>query len=69
LEDVKIISYNPQIDISNSVWHAPIGVHLALALKEFVIRSQIPNLNLDLSFDHNLCILNLNESCEGTLNN
>ncbi len=49
--------------------HVPIEVHLAPILKRFVVNSQIPNLNPNTSFDHNLCILNLNEYCESTLDN
>jgi hypothetical protein len=47
--------------------HAPIGDDLTLALREFVVNSQIPNLNLNPSFDHNLCISSLNGQYEGTL--
>jgi hypothetical protein len=46
--------------ISNDVWHAPIKVYLTLALKGFVVKNQIPNLNLN-PFYHNTCILYLNE--------
>jgi len=49
--------------------HAPIEVHLAPTLRGFVVNSQIPNLNPNPSFDNNLCILNLNEYCESTLDN
>jgi hypothetical protein len=49
--------------------HAPIEVHLVPTLKRFVVNNQIPNLNPNPSFDHNLCILNLNKYCENTLNN
>jgi hypothetical protein len=49
--------------------HAPIKVHLAPTLRGFVVNSQISNLNPNPSFDHNLCILNLNEYCESTLDN
>jgi hypothetical protein len=68
LEHEREISYSPQKDLSNGVLHAPIGDHLALALKGFMVRNQIPNLTPNLSFDHNSCILGLNEQCEGTLN-
>jgi hypothetical protein len=54
-------------DISNDVLHAQIRDDLTLALRGFVVKSQIPNLTLDHSFDHNSCILGLNEQCEGTL--
>jgi len=36
-------------------------------LKGFIVGNQIPNLIPDPSFDHNSCILNLNEQCEGIL--
>jgi hypothetical protein len=39
---------------------------LTLALKGFVIESQIPNLTHAL-FYHNSCKLDLNEQCKGTL--
>jgi hypothetical protein len=35
-------------------------------LKGFMVRSQIGNLAPGFSFDHNPCILDLNEQCEGT---
>jgi hypothetical protein len=43
LEHARAISCNPQKDLSNSVSQAPIKDHLILALKGFVVRSQIPN--------------------------
>jgi hypothetical protein len=46
--------------ISNDVWHALIRIYLAPALKGFVVKNQIPNLNPN-PFDHNLYILYLNE--------
>jgi len=53
LDHARPISYSPQKDISNSVLHAPIEDHLALAIRGFVVGNQIPNLIPDLSFDHN----------------
>ncbi len=66
-ENVREISYNSQKDLSNSVKHAPIRLHLTLAFKGFVVRNQIPNFTPALSFDHNSCKLGLNKQCEGTL--
>ncbi len=54
-------------DLSKGVQHALIGPHLTLAFKGFVVGSQIPNLTLAFSFDHNSCKSGLNEQCEGTL--
>ncbi len=68
LEHAKVISYNPQKDLSNNVLHAPIGDHLTFALKGFMVENQISNLILGPSFDHNSCISGLNEQCEGILN-
>jgi hypothetical protein len=48
--------------------HAPIGDHLTPILRGFLVRNQIPNLTLGPSFDHNSCILSLNEQCKDTLN-
>jgi hypothetical protein len=50
------ISYNSQKDLSNGVLHAPIGDDLTFFLKGFVVKSQVPNLTPNPSFDHNLCI-------------
>ncbi len=61
------IFYIPQNDFSNGVLHALIRDHLTPTLKGFVLESQIPNLTPNHSFDHNSCILGLNEQCEGTL--
>ncbi len=58
------IAYSPKKDLSNGVLHAPIRVHLTPALKRFVVKSQIPNLTISLSFDYNSCILGLNEQCK-----
>jgi hypothetical protein len=59
--------YYSQKDISNGVSHVPIKNHLTLALRGFLVENQILNLVLDPSFDHNSCILGLNEQCKGTL--
>jgi hypothetical protein len=59
--------YYSQKDISNGVSHVPIKNHLTPTLKGFVVGSQIFNLVPDPSFDHNSCILGLNEQCNGTL--
>ncbi len=67
LEHARGIFYNPQKFPSNGVLHASIGDHLILSLKGFLVGSQIFNLIINFSFDHNSCILHLNEQCEGTL--
>jgi hypothetical protein len=64
---VRATSYNPQKDLSNGASHTLIEDHLTPTLRGFVVRSQIPNLILDPSFDHNSCISGLNEQYEGTL--
>ncbi len=63
LDHVKELYYSPQKDLSNSVLHVPIKNHLSLALRGFVVGNQIFNLAPDLSFDHNSCILGINEQC------
>jgi hypothetical protein len=60
------ISYSPWKYLSNGVWHSPIGVHLTPTFKRFVVESQIPNLILAPSFDHNSCKSALNEQCKST---
>jgi hypothetical protein len=65
LEHAKEIFDKPQKDLFNNVLHASIGDHLTLTLRGFVVRNQISNLTLDSSFDHNSCILGLNEQCKG----
>jgi hypothetical protein len=67
LEHAKAISYSLQKNIFNGAWHAPIKAHLTVAIREFVVESQIPNLTPNPSFDHNSCISSLNEQCEDTL--
>ncbi len=67
LDHTKVIFYSPKKNLSNGVWHIPIGDHLTPAFRKFVVMSQIPNLIIDISFDHNSCISYLNEQCEGTL--
>jgi hypothetical protein len=67
LEHRRAITYSLQKYLSNGVLFAPIGDHLTLTLKGFVIGSQIPNLTPDPSFDHNSCISSLNDQGEGTL--
>jgi hypothetical protein len=61
LEHTRTIFYIPKKDLSNGVLHAPIKYHFTLILRGFVVRSQIGNLTPNLSFDHNSCILGLNE--------
>jgi hypothetical protein len=61
LEHMKKPSYSPENDIFNSVLHAPIENHLTSTLRGFVVGTQIPNLTPASSFDHNSCILGLNE--------
>ncbi len=39
--NARATSYSPQKDLSNGVYHAPIKIHLTLAFKGFVVRSQI----------------------------
>jgi hypothetical protein len=56
-----------QKDLSKGVLHAPIIDHLTLALKGFVVGNQIINLTPNPSFDHNSCILYLNEQCNNIL--
>jgi hypothetical protein len=67
LEHVKEIFYILQNDLSNGVLHALIRYHLTHVLKGFVVESQIHNLTPNHYFDHNSCILGLNEQCEDTL--
>jgi hypothetical protein len=57
----------PQNDLSKVVLHAPIKNHWTLALRGFVIGSENFNLIPALSFDHNSCILGLNEHCKNIL--
>jgi len=47
--------------------HSLIGSHLTPSLRGFVVGNQIPNLTPNPSFDHNSCILSINEQCKGTL--
>jgi hypothetical protein len=61
LEHARATSYSPQKDLSNDVLHALINDLFTLALRGFVVGSQIPNLISDLSFDHNSCFSDLNE--------
>ncbi len=58
----------PSKKLSNGVLYTLIGDNLTPSLRGFVIGSQVSNLTLDLSFDHNSCISNLSGQCEGTLN-
>lgn len=66
-EHVKAISYNLQKYIFDYVLQASIKDHFTPTLMGFVIKSQIFNLTLGPSFDHNSYIYNLNEQCKGTL--
>jgi hypothetical protein len=67
LEHAKEIFYSSQRNIFNGVWHTSIKAYLALALKGFVVGSEIFNLTFDPSFDYNSCILGLNDQCKGIL--
>jgi hypothetical protein len=60
-EHEKVISYIPQKDLFNGVLDALIRDNLIVALRGFVVGSQISNLTPNPSFDHNSCILSLNE--------
>jgi len=51
----------------NNLLHASIRDHLMPTLRGFMVRNQIPNLTLGSSFDHNSCILSLNEQCKNIL--
>jgi hypothetical protein len=51
LELMNAIYYSLQKDLSNGVFYAQIGTHLTLALKRFVVGSQIPNLTFDLPYE------------------
>jgi hypothetical protein len=64
LEHVRAIFYFPQNDLSNGVLHALIKDHLTPALKGFVVESQNFNLTLNYIFNHNPCILGINEQCK-----
>ncbi len=66
LEHVKTIFYSLQKDLFNNL-HALRRDHLTHVLMGFVVESQIPNFTSNLFFNHNSCILGLNEHCEGTL--
>jgi hypothetical protein len=66
-EHVRAINYSLQQDLFNGVFFSPIGDDLTPDLRGFVVESQIGNLTLDLSFDHNSCISNVNGQCKGTL--
>jgi hypothetical protein len=48
-------------DLFNGVLHVLIKNDLTSILRGFMFRSQILNLTLNFSFDHNSCILGLNE--------
>ncbi len=61
LKHEREISYSLQKDLSKNVLRASIKDYLTPNIKGFVIVSQIPNLTLGPSFDHNWCILGLNE--------
>ncbi len=60
-EHARTITYSPQKDFSNGVLHAPIRYHLSPTLRGFMVQSQIENLTLGPSFDHNSCTSSLNE--------
>jgi hypothetical protein len=67
LDHARAISYSFQKNLSNSVLYTPIEDHLTVALRGFVVKSQVPNLIPNPSFDHNSCISGLNKQCKGTL--
>ncbi len=52
VENMKIISYIPQKDLSKGVQHTPIEAHLSLVFNGFMVRNQFLNLNPTPSFDH-----------------
>jgi hypothetical protein len=64
-ENARAISYSFWKYLSNDIHHASIELHLIPAFKGFVVESQIRNLTLAHSFDHNSCKLGLNEQCKG----
>jgi len=66
-EHIKVVTFSPQKDIFNGVLHIPIGDDLTPTLKGFVVRSQIPNLTLDFSFDCNSYISGVIAQCKGIL--
>jgi hypothetical protein len=53
--------YILQEDLSNDVYHTPIGPHLTPTFQGFMVMIQIPNLTPAPSFDHNSSKLGLNE--------
>jgi hypothetical protein len=67
-ENVREISYSLQKDLSNFVLHDPIGTHLTLAFKGFVVGNLIPNLIPALFGDHNSCKSGLNKQCKDNFN-
>jgi hypothetical protein len=67
LEHVRALSSYAKKNLSKGVSYAWIRNHLTVVLRGFLIGSQIFNLIPTPSFDHNSCILGLNEQCKGTL--
>jgi hypothetical protein len=57
-------SYSPSRELSNSMWHATFTQGNRVDSWLLVVRSQIVNLTLGLSFDHNLYFRCPNGSCE-----
>jgi len=55
------ISYNPQKDLFNVVYHPSIKRHLTPNFKGFVVGSQIFQFDSAPYFDHNSCKPGLNE--------
>jgi hypothetical protein len=58
-KSVLMVPYSPWKDLSNGGYHVPIGLHLTLFFKGFMVESQIFNLTATLFIDHNSCKLGL----------
>ncbi len=67
-ENARGIFHSLQKGLFNNVQNTLIGIHLTPIFKGFFIKSQILNLTLAPSFDHNSCKSRLNEQCVDTLN-
>jgi hypothetical protein len=59
---------SPHWDLSNDMWHATCTQGNRVDSRLLVVGSQIVNLTLGLSFDHNLCFKCPNGWCEPILN-
>jgi hypothetical protein len=57
-------SCSPYQELSNSMWHTTCTQGNPSNFRLLVVRSQIANLILGFSFDHNLCFRCPNGSCE-----